>query len=58
MSSATVEDYLKAIYRLSHDHGGDAPVTTSEIAERLGLPAAPVTSRIPRLSQPETDLLQ
>src|SRR6476469_233454 len=58
MSSATVEDYLKAIYQLSNAHGGDTPVTTSEIAERLGLTAATVTSMIQRLSQPETDLLQ
>ena len=58
MSSAPVEDYVTAIFRLSHDPGVDAPVTTSEIAERLGLTAATVTSMIQRLSQPETDLLQ
>ena len=58
MSSATVEDYLKAIYQLRHDGGDEAPVTTSEIAERLGLTSATVTSMIQRLAQPETDLLR
>jgi DtxR family Mn-dependent transcriptional regulator len=58
MSSATVEDYLKAIYQLGSDRGADTPVTTSEIAERLGLTAATVTSMIQRLAQPEPELLR
>jgi DtxR family Mn-dependent transcriptional regulator len=58
MSSATVEDYLKTIYQLSQARGDNAPITTSEIAERLALASATVTSMIQRLAQPELELLQ
>ena len=57
MSSATVEDYLKTIYLLRQGQAGDTPVGTSEIAERLGLTAATVTSMIQKLAQPELELL-
>ncbi len=58
MSSATVEDYLKTIYLLRQGQPNDTPVATSEIAERLGLTSATVTSMIQKLAQPELELLQ
>jgi DtxR family Mn-dependent transcriptional regulator len=44
----SVEDYLKAIYRLS---GGGAPVSTSDIAQLLDLSAASVSGMVRRLSE-------
>ncbi len=44
----SVEDYLKAIYRLSRR---TEPVSTSEIAEHLGLSAPSVSGMIRRLSE-------
>src|SRR5262245_7618946 len=44
----SVEDYLKAIYRLS---GGSQPASTSDIAELLGLSAPSVSGMIRRLSE-------
>src|ERR1041384_3419606 len=44
----SVEDYLKAIYRLS---AGGAPVSTSDIAELLELSAASVSGMVRRLSE-------
>ncbi|NOT08373.1 MAG: metal-dependent transcriptional regulator [Gemmatimonadales bacterium] len=49
----SVEDYLKAIYRLSAE---GAPVSTSDIADLLGLSAPSVSGMIRRLS--EQDLLE
>jgi len=49
----SVEDYLKAIYRLS---GDGQPATTSEIAELLSLSAPSVSGMVRRLS--EQGLLQ
>lgn len=43
----SVEDYLKAIYHLSHD---GLPATTSDIAERLELSAPSVSGMIKRLA--------
>jgi DtxR family Mn-dependent transcriptional regulator len=51
--SAVVEDYLKAVWMLQQ---AEAPVSTSRIAERLGLSAAAVTAMIKRLA--EQDLLR
>jgi DtxR family transcriptional regulator, Mn-dependent transcriptional regulator len=48
MTSPAVEDYLKAIYQLS-DGGG--PVSTSAIAERLGIAAGSVTGMLKRLAE-------
>jgi DtxR family Mn-dependent transcriptional regulator len=50
MSSATVEDYLKAIYLLQEEAGGPA-VGTSALAERLALTPASASSMITRLAQ-------
>jgi DtxR family transcriptional regulator, Mn-dependent transcriptional regulator len=47
MTSPAVEDYLKAIYHLAQ---GDDLVTTSAIAERLGVAAASVTGMLKRLA--------
>jgi DtxR family Mn-dependent transcriptional regulator len=48
MFSPVVEDYLKAIWTLQQT---EAPVSTSRIAERLGLTAAAVTAMIKRLAE-------
>jgi DtxR family transcriptional regulator, Mn-dependent transcriptional regulator len=48
MPTPAVEDYLKAIYQLT---GGDGPVGTSAIAERLGISPASVTGMLKRLGQ-------
>lgn len=48
MFSSVVEDYLKAIWMLQQ---AEAPVSTSRIAERLGLTSAAVTAMIKRLDE-------
>lgn len=53
MYTPVVEDYLKAIWALQQ---AEAPVSTSRIAERLGLSAAAVTAMVKRLA--ENDLLR
>ena len=46
--SDTIEDYLKAIYKLQ---GGDGKVSTSALAERMGVTAPSATSMITRLGE-------
>jgi DtxR family Mn-dependent transcriptional regulator len=46
--SAVIEDYLKAIYKLQ---AGTGKVSTSALAERLGVTAPSVTSMISRLAE-------
>jgi DtxR family transcriptional regulator, Mn-dependent transcriptional regulator len=48
MPTPAVEDYLKAIYQLSVE---GAPVSTSAIAERLGIAAGSVTGMLKRLAE-------
>ncbi|HSJ06816.1 MAG TPA: metal-dependent transcriptional regulator [Longimicrobiales bacterium] len=48
MTTPAVEDYLKAIYQLSEE--GEA-VSTSAIAERLGIAAGSVTGMLKRLAE-------
>ena len=48
MTSASVENYLKAIYRLQGD--GDSRVKTKEIADRLDLALPSVTSMLKALA--------
>lgn len=48
MHSPVVEDYLKGIWSLQQ---AEAPVSTSRIAERLGLSAAAVTAMVKRLAE-------
>jgi DtxR family Mn-dependent transcriptional regulator len=48
MYTQVVEDYLKAIWMLQQT---EAPVSTSRIAERLGLTAAAVTAMVKRLAE-------
>jgi DtxR family transcriptional regulator, Mn-dependent transcriptional regulator len=48
MTTPAVEDYLKAIYQLS-ERG--QPVSTSAIAERLGIAAGSVTGMLKRLAE-------
>jgi DtxR family Mn-dependent transcriptional regulator len=47
MTSPAVEDYLKALYQLAREGG---PVSTSAIAERLGVAAGSVTGMLKRLA--------
>lgn len=49
MFSSVVEDYLKSIWMLQQ--GGGEAVSTSRIAERLGLTAAAVTAMVKRLAE-------
>src|ERR671938_808742 len=46
-ASAAVEDYAKAIYALSND--GREPVTTTALADRLGVTAASASAMVKRL---------
>jgi DtxR family Mn-dependent transcriptional regulator len=48
MTTPAVEDYLKAIYQLSE---AGEPVSTSAIADRLGIAAGSVTGMLKRLSE-------
>ena len=48
MYTPVVEDYLKAIWMLQQT---EAPVSTSRIAERLGLTTAAVTAMVKRLAE-------
>jgi DtxR family transcriptional regulator, Mn-dependent transcriptional regulator len=48
MYSSVVEDYLKAIWMLQE---AESPVSTSRIAERLGLTSAAVTAMVKRLAE-------
>ncbi len=48
MYTPAVEDYLKAVWMLQQ---ADSPVSTSRIAERLGLTAAAVTAMVKRLAE-------
>lgn len=47
--SAAVEDYAKAIYSLERRNA--APVTTSELAERLGVSAASASGMVKKLGE-------
>jgi DtxR family transcriptional regulator, Mn-dependent transcriptional regulator len=49
--SDAVEDYVKAIYSLQH--GSDKPVSTSALAERLGVTAASATGMVKKLARLE-----
>ena len=48
MTTPVVQDYLKAIYKLSR---GGVPATTSSIAERLRVAAGSVTGMLKRLAE-------
>jgi DtxR family Mn-dependent transcriptional regulator len=48
--SASVEDYAKAVYSLERRSGGN-PVTTTALAERLGLTAGSVSAMVKRLAE-------
>lgn len=48
-NSAAVEDYAKAIYALSPR--ADGPVTTTALAERLGISPASVTAMLKRMAE-------
>src|SRR5881628_3871036 len=48
-ASIAVEDYSKAIYALSHD--GQEPVSTTALAERLGVTPASASAMVKRLDE-------
>src|SRR5215207_10036172 len=48
LSTEAIEDYAKAIYGLSREREG--PITTGELAERLGVTPATATSMLKRLA--------
>jgi DtxR family transcriptional regulator, Mn-dependent transcriptional regulator len=48
-ATAAVEDYAKAIYALSHD--GRDPVTTTALAERIGVTPASASAMVKRLDE-------
>jgi len=48
-ASIAVEDYAKAIYALSHD--GHEPVSTTALAERLGVTPASASAMVKRLDE-------
>ena len=51
MISESVQDYLKAIYKLANSPDtGDGAVTTSLLAERMGVSAASATNMIKKLA--------
>jgi DtxR family Mn-dependent transcriptional regulator len=49
-STEAVEDYAKAIYALQARTGGD-PVSTTDLAERLGVTAASASSMLKKLAE-------
>ena len=51
MLSQAIEDYLKFIYKLQHSGNPEQRVTTSVIAERLGVSAASATNMIKKLAE-------
>jgi len=51
MISQAAEDYLKAIYKLQKGGEKEARVTTSLIAERMGVAAASATNMIKKLAE-------
>ena len=56
MLSQSIEDYLKVIYKLQHGSDAPAQVTTSILAERMGVTAASATNMIKKLA--EVNLLE
>ncbi len=49
-SSEAIEDYAKAIYALQH-RGGGAPVSTNDLAERLGVTAGSASAMVKKLAE-------
>lgn len=56
MISQSEEDYLRAIYELQHEQG-NTWVTTTGLAQVLGVSPASVTEMLQKLAAPERDLL-
>ena len=49
--SPAVQDYLKTIYSIGEEQGDEGPVTTSQVAEVLGVTAASASNMLTRLDQ-------
>lgn len=56
MLTQSEQDYLKVVYELQHERG-DAWVTTSSLAQRLGVSPASVTEMLKKLAAPGRSLL-
>ncbi len=50
MISESVQDYLKSIYKIAYSHDSECTVTTSLLAERMGVSAASATNMIKKLA--------
>jgi DtxR family Mn-dependent transcriptional regulator len=50
MTSPAAQDYLKAIYGLGGEPGRTKPVSTKEVADRMGVSAASATNMLKRLA--------
>lgn len=51
-ASEAVENYAKAIYQLQRKHGGE-PVSTNDLAERLGVTPASASAMVKKLADQE-----
>ena len=51
MLSEAVQDYLKTVYKLQNGREGENTVTTSLIAERMGVSAASATNMVKKLAE-------
>jgi len=49
--SPAVQDYLKAVYRLSDEDGGGGLITTSQVAEALGVTPASASNMLRKLDE-------
>ena len=47
--SPAVQDYLKAIYRLGESADAEGPITTSQVAEALGVTTASASNMLKKL---------
>ncbi len=57
MLSRSEEDYLKAVYDLQHERGGEW-VTTNSLAHMLGVSPASVTEMLKKLAAPDRALVR
>jgi DtxR family Mn-dependent transcriptional regulator len=57
MLSQSEQDYLKVIYEIQHEQGHEW-VTTTGLAQRLGVSAASVTEMLKKLAAVDRDLVQ
>ena len=51
MVSQTIQNYLRAIYKLQNRHGADGSVNTTLLSETMGVAAASVTAMFKKLAE-------